>query len=311
MNRLTLKITAVFVMVLCLVFSSCAAESDNNATGDEISKTTEKESTVAETTQPETNPKPKTDDNNILLIGHRGYMGQYPESTIEAFSGAFNSGFDGIECDVWETKNGDLLIQHDPTTTRTTGKKKYIWNLSEKKRSKYPIVSGGNTQNYHSTKLIIPTLDEVLKVVQKNNGYLLLHIKDIKKDSKYCLSKSGRKKIISKLKKYGLKKKTLIFGGKKYVKPFAKKGFKTGVFTSPSKKKKFRSVAKWCKKNRVNTLVFANMKSIKKSGGGKRVSKYLKKKKLDFGVYKTPTGKAYRYLCRIGAWFSMSNFDIR
>ncbi len=311
MNRLSLKITAVFVIAICMIFSSCSAARENTATKDETSQTTEKSAAAPETTQPETTPKLKSDDKNILLIGHRGYMGQYPESTIEAFTGAFISGFDGIECDVWETGNGDLLIQHDPTTTRTTGKKKYIWNLSEKKRYKYPIISGGNTENYHSTRLIIPTLDETLKVVQKHNGYLLLHIKDIKKDSKYCLSKSGRNKIISKLKKCGLKKKTLIFGGKKYVKPFVKKGFKIGVFTSPKSKKKFYSVAKWCKKNSVKTLVFANMKSITKSGGGKRVSKYLKKKKLDFGVYKTPSGKAYRYLCRIGARFSMSNFDIR
>lgn len=313
-------ITALGVIIsLCVIITSCGISAPNDSAESKIStpdestaaQTTVSNTTVPETTSPAANSGGKKSDNNILLIGHRGYMGQYPESTIQAFKGAFGSGFDGIECDVWEGRNGDLLIHHDPTILRTTGKKKYIWTLSKKSRNKYPITKGDKVDRYHSTKLIIPTLEEVLEVVDKNNGYLMLHIKDIKNDRKYRLSKSGEKKIISLLKKYNLRKKTLIFGGKSYVSPFLKKGFKTGIFTSPKKKKKFLSEVLWCKRKGVNALVFANMKNLSQSGGGKYIAKHLKKKKLDFGVYKTNSGKAYRKLCRIGAWFAMSNFDIR
>lgn len=318
MKRVNIKLLLFCVLtVICFTLSSCGMteNASSGSTAEEI-PTTAQLSTAPQASQTETAPYTtektgKKDKKSALLIAHRGYMGQYPESTIQAFEGAFSSGFDGIECDVWETRNGDLLIQHDPTTTRTTGKKKYIWNLSKKKRTDYPIVKGDNVERYNSTKLIIPTLDEVLKTVQKNSGYLWLHIKDIKNDKKYRLSKSGEKKILSLLKKYNLNKKTLIFGGKSYVKPFVKKGFKTGVFTSPKKKKQLYPLAKWCKKTGVNTFVFANMRNLRLCGGGKYISKYLKKKKLDFGVYKTSTEKSYRYLCRIGAYFSMSNFDIR
>lgn len=308
------------VLSFGILLSSCG-ESGNADKKSEVNTTVESESSTAvlETTKPQTSEyipsKPKTSDKKrkkqSLLIAHRGFSGQYPESTVQAFSAAFDSGFDGVECDVWETRNGDLLIQHDPTTTRTTGKKKYIWRLSKKKRKNYPIVKGNNVGKYNSTSLLIPTLDEVLKIVKKNKGYLFLHIKDIKNDKKYRLSKKGEKRILSLLKKYRLKRKTLIFGGKSYVAPFLKKGIKTGLFTSPKKKKQFKAVSRWCKRKGVNTLIFANMKNLRKSGGGKRVSKYLRKRKLSFGMYKTTSNKSYRYLCRIGAVFSMSDFDIR
>ncbi len=243
-----------------------------------------------------------------LMIGHRGYPAKYPESTLEAFNGAFKRGFDGVECDVWETDSDDLLIQHDPTTTRTTGKKQYIWCLSEKSRYGYPIIKGAFVKNYKSKKLIIPTLEEVLKVVKKNNGWLYLHIKN---NRKYYLTDNGVKTIISLLKKYKLTRRTLIFGGMDYVKPFIGKGFTIGLFASPSSKEQIVTMALWCKKNKVKTLLFANMKRLKLYGSGKKLSKFLKRNNLDFGVYKTLTRKGYRYLRKLGARFSMSDKFLR
>lgn len=243
-----------------------------------------------------------------LMIGHRGYSAKYPESTLEAFNGAFKRGFDGIECDVWETDSDDLLVQHDPTTTRTTGKKQYIWCLSNKLRYQYPIINGEFVKNYKNKKLIIPTLEEVLKVVKKNKGWLYLHIKN---NRKYYLTDNGVKTIIRLLKKYKLTRRTLIFGGMEYVKPFINKGFTIGLFAAPSNKEQIISMARWCKRNKVKTLLFANMKRLKLYGSGKKLAGLLKRNNLDFGVYKTLTRRGYRYLRRLGARFSMSDKFIR
>ncbi len=310
------KTAIVFLIILSLFITSCSSfntEKTVTVTSEPAQKptvSTEKQTRAQTAAKPEKTvaKKPKTDK---LLIAHRGFSGVYPESTAEAFNGAFISGFDGVECDVWESKNGDFLIHHDPTIKRTTGQKKYIWSINSKSRDKYPISKGDNVERFNSVKLVIPTLSEVLEIVKKHNGYLWLHIKNYKDDKKYSLSEKGQKKIINLLKKYKLEKRTLIFGGKKYIKPFLNKGFKTGIFFAPKSKKQVKATARWCKKNGVNTIVFSNMKRFKIFGKGKKLSSFLKKKNLKFGVYKTETKKAYSYLCRIGAWFSMSNFNIR
>lgn len=246
--------------------------------------------------------------NKILLLGHRGYSGKYPESTLEAFKGAFEKGFNGIECDVWETNSGDILVHHDPTTTRLTGKKQYIWRLSKKTRYKYPIKKGKNIKKYKSKKLIIPTLEEVAKLVSNYKGYINVHIKF---DDKYHMSEKGVKKILKILHKYNLEKKALIFGVMNYVKPFINKGFKTGIYASPKTKSQLQSMAKWCSENGAGTIVFADIKRIKLYKSAKSLNNYCKKLKLKYGLYSTNSKKEYEFLCENGAQFAMSDNYLR
>ncbi|GAB6102524.1 glycerophosphodiester phosphodiesterase family protein [Thermococcus atlanticus] len=49
----------------------------------------------------------------VLLLGHRGFKRFYPENTIPAFRKALRCGADGIEFDVWLTKDGKLVVIHD------------------------------------------------------------------------------------------------------------------------------------------------------------------------------------------------------
>jgi glycerophosphoryl diester phosphodiesterase len=48
-----------------------------------------------------------------LLLGHRGVRGSLPENTLLAFQKAFDEGLDGIECDVQQSADGELLLFHD------------------------------------------------------------------------------------------------------------------------------------------------------------------------------------------------------
>ena len=58
---------------------------------------------------------PGVDRASPLLLGHRGVRGSRPENTVEAFRHAFQSGLDGIECDVQRTRDGALVLVHDFT----------------------------------------------------------------------------------------------------------------------------------------------------------------------------------------------------
>lgn len=48
-------------------------------------------------------------------IGHRGARRELPENTIPAFMRAFERGADAIELDVHATRDGVVVVHHDPT----------------------------------------------------------------------------------------------------------------------------------------------------------------------------------------------------
>src|SRR5687768_12050974 len=57
------------------------------------------------------------------LISHRGESHDAPENTMAAFRLAWEREVPAIELDVHLTKDGQLIVCHDPDTERTTGKK--------------------------------------------------------------------------------------------------------------------------------------------------------------------------------------------
>jgi glycerophosphoryl diester phosphodiesterase len=89
-----------------------------------------------------------------LLLGHRGVRGERPENTLVAFELAFESGLDGLECDVQRTSDGELILFHD-------------FEIREKKVS---------SLNYHHLKSIdprIPKVAELLELAKQYPGTLL------------------------------------------------------------------------------------------------------------------------------------------
>ena len=57
-----------------------------------------------------------------LVWAHRGASKQAPENTLAAFSLAAKLGADGIELDVQLCKSGEVVVLHDDTLGRTTGR---------------------------------------------------------------------------------------------------------------------------------------------------------------------------------------------
>ena len=65
-----------------------------------------------------------------LVIGHRGAAGRYPENTFAAFDYAVGLGVDAIEFDLRITRDGVVVVIHDPTLDRTTSGSGRIDELS-------------------------------------------------------------------------------------------------------------------------------------------------------------------------------------
>ena len=55
-----------------------------------------------------------------LVFAHRGGRAMGPENTLVAFDRGAGSGADGMELDVHLSRDGRVVVCHDPTLDRTT-----------------------------------------------------------------------------------------------------------------------------------------------------------------------------------------------
>jgi glycerophosphoryl diester phosphodiesterase len=65
-------------------------------------------------------------DPHIEFVAHRGESYDAPENTLAAFRLAWDRDVSTIELDVFQTKDGELIVTHDANTKKTTGVEKEI-----------------------------------------------------------------------------------------------------------------------------------------------------------------------------------------
>ncbi|MBO8160503.1 MAG: glycerophosphodiester phosphodiesterase [Thermosipho sp. (in: Bacteria)] len=98
----------------------------------------------------------------MYILGHRGYPKMYKENTLESFKAAIEFGADGIELDVWKTKDGEIVVSHDENLERVFGV-----NLNIKETELEEI----------KKKAPVPTLREVFNVIPEGK-IINVEIKD-------------------------------------------------------------------------------------------------------------------------------------
>lgn len=91
----------------------------------------------------------------MLITGHRGASGLYPENSMLAFKKAFEQGANAIELDVHRCKTGEMVVIHDETVDRTMNGTGRVADLT---LAELKALDGKDGQK-------IVTLDEVLEMV--------------------------------------------------------------------------------------------------------------------------------------------------
>jgi glycerophosphoryl diester phosphodiesterase len=104
----------------------------------------------------------------LLLMAHRGGEGVWPSNTLYAFQQAVALGADVLELDIHASKDGVLVVRHDPFVESTTDRRGYIHDLTlaEIKRLDAGYTwtgDGGRTFPFRSMGITIPTLEEVFQ----------------------------------------------------------------------------------------------------------------------------------------------------
>ncbi|HLS22638.1 MAG TPA: glycerophosphodiester phosphodiesterase family protein [Pseudogracilibacillus sp.] len=127
------------------------------------------------------------------IIGHRGFMSQYVENSLEGFIQAAELGIDGVELDVHLTRDGEVVVHHDETINRITTGSGYIQALTVEELKQYPFRSrkaSGET---------IPTLEEVLIELSRWPDFIV----NIELKTHRVLYKSIEEKVYQLVKAYG------------------------------------------------------------------------------------------------------------
>ena len=98
-------------------------------------------------------------NNNPALIAHRGAPREHPENTLPSFARALELGADGIELDVHATRDGVVVVHHDPvpraTTTERALARRPIAELTYQELETFSVTAG----------IQIPRLADVLTLV--------------------------------------------------------------------------------------------------------------------------------------------------
>ena len=120
--------------------------------------------TIAPTAITTTNLKPKLP----LVVAHRGGAVLMPENTLAAFEHALKLGVDQLETDTHLSKDGEVIIMHDPNVATTTNGSGLISELTlaelKKLNAAAKNAKGGVTQQE------IPTLAQVLDLAKAKAG---------------------------------------------------------------------------------------------------------------------------------------------
>lgn len=110
---------------------------------------------------------PLLDLNARPLVGHRGNAAHAPENTIESFRQAVALGVDALELDVHLTRDGHVVVIHDPTLDRTTDgsgrvDRKTLAEIRQADAGARFTRDRGGSFPYRGQGIEVPALDAVL-----------------------------------------------------------------------------------------------------------------------------------------------------
>lgn len=118
--------------------------------------------------------------NKPSVTAHRGDSSNAPENTMPAFAFAKENQADIVELDVRQTKDGEYVVIHDESLSRTTG---IHGNVGDYDLEYIRSLDAGSlySDEYKGEK--IPTFEEVLQYAKENDIFLNIELKPAKTDS--------------------------------------------------------------------------------------------------------------------------------
>ena len=105
----------------------------------------------------------------VDIVAHRGASHDAPENTVASARLAWKQGADAVETDIHLTRDGKVIVSHDKTTRRTTGRDGVIqemtlaelraldagsWKSKEFAGEKLPLLGTGKIDNVALARMV-------------------------------------------------------------------------------------------------------------------------------------------------------------
>ena len=126
----------------------------------------------------------------IVAIAHRGEHLAHPENTLPAYQAAADAGADYVEIDVRTTRDGKLVIHHDPTVDRMTGAKGRVNEMTLEELTRLDVRGAR-----------LPSFDDVLAFARGRVGLYV----DVKQ--------AAAADLIEAIERRGMAGQVAIYGG--------------------------------------------------------------------------------------------------
>lgn len=157
-----------FLLTFVIILTSCTTPTPTP-------EPTANVSAILTATAPQTSslpPSPTRKGNEsevrTLIVAHRGGAALAPENTLGAFEHALKLGVDMVECDVHLSKDGELIVMHDPSVSTTTNGTGLIADLTLAEIQKLDAAARSSLRGW--SPQAVPTLGEVLDLVKGKTG---------------------------------------------------------------------------------------------------------------------------------------------
>ena len=111
----------------------------------------------------------------MLIVGRRGDVANWPENTVESVRSAARLGADGIEFDIRQSADGTFYLMHDPDVDRTTDGSGPIRDLHDREIDALTIDGGLGFVGQHGLR--VARLADVLTELGDYRGVLMLDSK--------------------------------------------------------------------------------------------------------------------------------------
>lgn len=105
------------------------------------------------------------------VTAHRGNSSEFPENTLPAFADAVQLGADWIELDIFRTKDGRLVVIHDPTTARTGDRNLTVSDSTLAELQSVDVATDFRRRTHKTLQECppekIPLLEDVLRLIMR------------------------------------------------------------------------------------------------------------------------------------------------
>ncbi|MGB4406738.1 MAG: glycerophosphodiester phosphodiesterase family protein [Sphaerochaeta sp.] len=149
------------------------------------------------------------DDHSVSIVAHRGGAALAPENTIAAFTVALEHDVDAIELDINLSKDGSLMVIHDPLLLRLTGQPGAISDYTAQELQQFDVASTFRGGKHYFGIQKMPTLSEVIEFVEGNATRPIQYQIEIKVKDDGSRYEGIEQKLIDTLNEYAILDRTI------------------------------------------------------------------------------------------------------